>query len=92
MVKKETIGRIQLWTGIILLIISLIGIVISFGGYIGNSSDISNFFSLNFGGYPAEIDALAVILFKINILIASVLLFIISILFITQGRVNSRGE
>ncbi len=92
MVKKETIGKIQLGIGIVLLLISLTGIIISFSNYIGHSTDIINFFSLNFSGYSNEIDALGIILFKINILIASILLFIISLLSITQGLANAWGD
>lgn len=88
MVNKKTIGKIQLGVGIDLFIISIVGIIIGVGGYIGNSSDIINFLKLNFAGYPTEIDALAIILFKINILVASIVLFIISILFVTQSMIN----
>ncbi|MEX2017141.1 MAG: hypothetical protein WD876_01575 [Candidatus Pacearchaeota archaeon] len=92
MVKKEMIGKIQLWVGAGLLLISLAGIIIGFSSYIGNSSDIVDLFGLNFGGYSNPLDAVTIILLKLNILISSVLLLIISVLFITQGILNNSED
>ena len=89
MVKKETIGKIQLVIGIILLLISIVGIIIA----INNYYDIVNLFKLNFGSSGLDpLHDFAVIYLKFDLAITSIVLFIISILFITQGMVNSKEK
>ncbi|MEK6829708.1 MAG: hypothetical protein AABY15_06320 [Nanoarchaeota archaeon] len=88
MVKKETIGKIQLVAGIILLLISLTGIIIALNNY----NDIVNLFKLNFGSYNNPVQSLAVIYLKFDIAVTSIILFIISLLFITQGLVNTSRD
>ena len=92
MVKKETIGKIQLILGILLLIAGIIGLIITLNIY-GNFKER---FELNYDvqdnnefSVIASISSFGIIINNaLNFGLLFILSIIISLLFITQGLVN----
>ena len=93
--KKQAIGKIQLWIGIVLLIVGIVGLWFSYmvikwdaSRYYGErSSDVeTNTLSI------FTLEDLLIIERNINLSAFSLLGIIISILFITQGLANTSTE
>ncbi|MBP6857563.1 hypothetical protein KBC25_04015 [Candidatus Pacearchaeota archaeon] len=96
--KKQTIGKVQLWIGIILLIVGIIGVIASI-------VLLKNTFNSNINTEFIEDDIekatyitifankrLTYITLESSIGIGSIITMFISLLFITQGLVNKSEE
>lgn len=92
MVKKETIGKIQLWIGIILLLISIIGGILTYINYNNllneyslaafNKLETENQLTWSIQGF--SINATFIMAYAT----VSINSFLLSLLFITQGIIN----
>ena len=90
--KKDTIGRVQLWIGIILLIVGIVGIVLS-AIIIKNQFEDANYIFMNQDisetARILEGEKMSAYLLAGFIMGAtSILTIFISLLFITQGLAN----
>lgn len=91
MVAKKTIGKVQFWIGIIILIIAIIGFVVSILLFKNLTTIL-----------PYSVDAEGLISFSTvitgrlfvfqTIVLSSLITFLMSIFLITQGLINKLGD
>jgi hypothetical protein len=102
MVNKKKVGCFQFWIGIILLIIAVVGIIVSIISY-NNLRNYATNVDLNIPNDISEEEKLEFIQLRIinvgiqtsarfslvqSLAIATIVIFLMSILFITQGLIN----
>ncbi|MBI2045577.1 hypothetical protein HYT23_05965 [Candidatus Pacearchaeota archaeon] len=95
--KRQTIGKIQLWIGTILLIVGIFG---AWFFYMDAKSDASKYYDYEVGSGNLGTDTLSIFILEdlliiergINFLAFSLLGILISFLFITQGLANMSTE